>query len=434
MRHRLMPLNAALAVLVALPALAQEPLIVRYVTWMIVPPVKVAVESRPYGELHDDYTYRDQPAFRVLSLAGETLSVIDGRLGEITVIPAGDTRGGEREEAVLLRLEPGNNYSVPRPESDQFWYVATPDAPLNVVGGFEELYFWLPPGLSAGTVLCHAFSVGEAGRLMVTDLEGNLLGSLESDFNEPEALLFRVPEADRDAGTALRLSLLPPDKPEWTIDDARLWLGAEIPGLLAPNREALGAIPALAERLGIGTNWVLVRDFENANPIATVQWSQPVPAGAELPTYEVGLSDQQAVGGARSLRVALRLPEDMIGSQELKLFTEPLEVPGVAAVRFFLHGDGSGRRLTVRVRDATEEHHYVDAGAIDWHGWKTVVADFEHQTRSIAGGDENRRIDGPPVSVVLHIQHARGNPAESVLFVDDLAIIPPTATEEAKPQ
>jgi len=412
--------------LAALPALAQppaglptqEPLVVRYTTWMIVMgPTEVAIESRPYGALHDDYTYRDQPSYGVLSLEGETLQTLDGRLAETATLTVPGA------EPVLLRLCPGANYAVPRPVSGTYWYVATEDAPLNVVRGFEHLYFWVPPGLRAATIFCHAFSPGEAGRLVVSDMHGNEIASLESDFDEPEALTFRLTQTN-DEGETLRLSLLAPENPDWTLDDAKVWLGPEIPGLLAPTPEAQGAIPALASALGIDTDWTPLRDFEGANPIQTIQWSKLVEEGAALPAYDVALSDEQSFSGGRSLRVELRFPKDYADWQELKLFTEPLDVPSVRKVRFFLHGDNSGRRVIVRVRDSSVEHHYVDVGAIDWMGWKAVVADFEHATYSIAGGDENRQIDGPPISVVIQIQHGRDNPAHSVLYIDDMAVRP----------
>jgi len=413
-----------------MPVLAQgpgptdEPLVVRYTTWMVVPgPSQVSLESRPYGSLHDDYTYRDQPSWSVLSLTGEVLQRVDGTLGETATVAIPASAGG----AALLRLHPGANYAVARPVDprarDQWAFVATEDAPLNVVKGFELLYFWLPPGLTAGTVFCHAFSPGEAGRLVVSDLFGDELASLESDFNEPEAMVFSL-NAPNEEGRLLQLSLLAPRHPDWTIDDAAVWLGAELPGLLTPYWESVRQLGPMARLLGIDTDWTLLRDFEGANPIRTVQWSKLVEEGAALPAYDVALSDEQPFSGGRSLRVEMRFAEDYADWQELKLFTEPLDVPSVRKVRFFLYGDNSGRRMIVRVRDSSVEHHYVDVGAIDWTGWKAVVADFEHATYSIAGGDENRQIDGPPISVVIQIQHGRDNPAHSVLYIDDLAVRP----------
>ncbi len=418
MLHRLLIPSLVLWALAA-PAQAQQPPTVRYTTWMVVPGGSaIAVESRPYGSLHDDYTYRDQPTWSVLSLEGDVLERVDGKLGQTsTLAPAGP-------DPVLLRLQPGNNYAVPRPEAKQYWYVATPEAPLNVVRGFDALYFWLPPGLSAGTVLCHAFSPGEAGKLVVSDLDGNVLADLESDFNEPEALLFRAPSVEAPRGHLLQLSLLQPDNPDWTIDDAAVWLGPEIPGLLAPTAEAAAASRAISELVGIETDWTPLRDFEGEeSPIMTVQWSKLVEEGAEPPAYDVALSGEQSFGGEQSLRVQMRFPDDYAEPwQQLKLFTEPLEVSGIRKVRFFLLGDGSGRQMTVRVRDAGQEHHYVDVGAIDWTGWKAVVADFEHATRTISGGDENRQINGPTVNMVVQINHTRDNPTESVLYIDDLAV------------
>lgn len=409
---------ALLALIAALPAGAQEPPVLRYTSWMLLPPGEVSIASRPYGMTHEDFTYPDQPSFSVIALQGETLQAVDGRLGQTSTVAIPPDAG----ELALLRLTPGNNYAVPRPATERYWYIATPEAPLNTVGGFEELYFWLPPGLSAGTVFCHAFSVGEAGWLVVTDLEGALLGELESDFNEPEALLFRLPAATGPEGAVLRLALLAPRNPGWTVDDAKLWLGPEIPGLLAPNRAAAETIPHVAGLLGIATEWTLLRDFEGErSPITTIQWSRPVEEGAALPAYDVRLSDEQALSGRQSLRVELRFPEGPGDANELKLFTEPLEVASVRRLRFFLFGDGSGRNMIVRVRDAAQEHYYVNVGPIDWVGWKAVVADFTRPT-SISGGDENKRIDGPPVSVVVQIQHGRANPAQSVLFIDDLAV------------
>jgi hypothetical protein len=180
----------------------------------------------------------------------------------------------------------------------------------------------------------------------------------------------------------------------------------------------------MAERLGIEMDWRALRDFEvESSPIQTIQWSKLVEEGAELPAYDVSLSDERSFGGEQALRVQMRFPEDYAERwQELKLFTEPLEVESVRKVHFFLYGDGSGRALRVRVRDSSREHHYFSAGEIDWTGWKAVVADFENATMSIAGGDENKHIDGPTVNVVLQINHTGEMPLESVLYVDDLAV------------
>lgn len=411
-------LLATLILAASVSAWAQEPPIVRYTTWMMVPPAaRVEIESRPYGAHHDDYTYADQPTWSALNLDGDVVMRSDGRLGETSMLAVPD------DGPSLLRLNPGANYAVPRPQADDYWYIATPEAPLNVVGGFAALYFYVPPGLSAGTVFCHAFSPGEAGKLVVSDLDGNVLGSLESDFNEPEAMVFRL-QGENPDGAVVRLALVQPGNPDWSLDDAAVWLGLEIPGLLAPTPEAAMAGVEMAQKLGIEMDWRALRDFEGEkSPIQTIQWSKLVEEGAALPAYDVGLSDEQSFGGEQSLRVQMRFPEDYEERwQELKLFTEPLEVQSVRKVRFFMLGDNSGRAIKVRVRDASQEHHYFEAGTIDWTGWKAVVADFEHATMRVSGGDENKRIDGPTVNVVIQITHTDEMPLESVLYVDDLAV------------
>lgn len=401
----------------AFAASAEEPPIVRYTTWMLMEPGEVEIESRSYGTLHDDYVYRDQPTWSVLGLDGDVVQREDERLGQTTSMTV------EGTELALLRLHPGRNYAVPRPASDRYWYIATEEAPMSVVNGFEALYFLLPSGLNAGTIICHAFSPREAAKLVISDLEGNVLASYESDFLEPEAVLFHLPGSNPD-GTVLKLAMLEPENPDWFLDDATIWLSPEIPGLLAPTPESARRVSEIAPVLGIETDWMPLLDFEGErNPIRTIQWSRLVPEGLELPAYDVSLSDEEVFSGTQALRIEMRFPEDYEERwQELKLFTEPLEMDSVRRVRFFMHGDGSGRKLVVRIRDHYQEHHYVDAGTIDWNGWKAVVADFEHNTRATHGGDENKHIDGPTANVVLHIDHTADNPLESVLYVDDLTV------------
>jgi hypothetical protein len=111
-------------------------------------------------------------------------------------------------------------------------------------------------------------------------------------------------------------------------------------------------------------------------------------------------------------------------ANHLKIFTKPIEVGNLERVKFWLYGDGSGRKLTVRVRDQNNEHHYCPAGTINWKGWGEVTADFTKGLVTISGGDGNKRIDGPKVSLVIQIAHDQGQPTHSVYFVDDLAVSP----------
>jgi hypothetical protein len=76
------------------------------------------------------------------------------------------------------------------------------------------------------------------------------------------------------------------------------------------------------------------------------------------------------------------------------------------------------------VRDQNNEHHYCPVGAIGWKGWGEVTADFTRGTTAVSGGDGNKRIDGPKVSVVIHLGHEPGQPTQSVYYVDDLSVSP----------
>ena len=399
---------------IALPAVADTP-VLRYTTYLIVQvdgaPVTVTMHSRPYGGTAGDYTYTDQPTYRVIGASGSQLEDVDAALGSTSTVTVPASAG----KFALLELRPRNNYVVAEP-AGPYGIVATEHAPMNTSGGFERLHFLVPRGLDAGSIFLHAFSVGEAARAVVYDPDGNVATEVEDDFNEPMAVSFTVPPGQD--GRVWSLGLLPPRREDWTIDDCKVWLGPSLPGVLAPQ-------PDWAESLGrpFAVEWTPLLDFEGANPIRTVQWSQAVPEGATLPAYEVGLSDEKPHTGRQSLRVHLRFPDDL-ASQELKIFTADLPVQHLERVRLWIHGDGSGRRLIIRVRDSSQEHHYCQVGTIDWTGWGEIVADFVSGQVNISGGDENKHIDGPPVVLVIQIGHDRGQPIDSMIYIDDISISP----------
>ncbi len=399
--------------LAAMPAVAVTP-VLRYTTYLLVDttagPATVTMQSRSYGTAHGDFTYGDQPSYRVIGADGRQIEDVDGQLaGEMDVaVPASAGDFG------LVEVRPGANYALA--ESDRpYGIVATEHAPMNCVGGFERLYFFVPRGHTGGSVYLHAFSVGEAGRVVVHDPDGNVAVEVEDDFNEPAAVSFTVPEGMD--GRTWSLGLLKPERDDWDVDDCALWLSPSLSGLLFTN-------PDWAERLSapFATSWTPVLDFEGDSPVQTIQWSQKVADGQPQPTWDVAVSGENPHSGAQSLRVEMDLPEN-VARQELKLFTVPLPIEKVEKVCLWLYGDGSGRKLMLRVRDSSLEHHYYAAGTIDWVGWGELVGDFTHPS-DIAGGDENKRIDGPTVSVVLQIGHAAGQPVHSVYYVDDLGVSP----------
>ena len=397
-------------------ARADEPPILRYTSYVIVEvggkSAQVVLESHPYGTIHNDYTYKDPPSCAVIGAKGQTLDEVDGKLGSPMPLNIPPDAG----EFALIEARFGNNYCVAKPEGP-YGYIATETAPLNTVRGFERLYFFVPKGVDAASIFLHAFSVGEAARVLIYDPDGKAACEGEDDFNEPGGVSFQVP--DGQDGKVWSLSLVPPKNPKWKIDDCKVWLSGSLPGVLSPR-------PEWAERLSrpFVVTWRRVADFEGENPIATAQWDRPAEKGASLPSFDLKVTGEQPHTGKQSLRIEMTLPEQVASANQLKVFTKPLDVGKLERVKFWLFGDGSGRRLTVRVRDQDGEHHYFDAGAINWKGWSEVIADFTKGKTRSSGGDGNKQIEGPTASVVLQIGHEQGQPTRSVYYVDDLAVSP----------
>lgn len=403
-------------VLMGVGCLAAEPgVLLRYTTYLMVQPgpapVPVRLESRAYGDRHGDHVYSDSPEIALLDASGLALEESSGRLGETLTmaVPA------SAAPFVLLRLAPGGNYlqaSLAAPHA----MVATPSAPLHCVGGLSRQYFLVPRGVTTAAVWFHAISVGEAGRALVYRPDGALAAELEDDFNEPTPLEFQVPEGLD--GQVWSVVLEAPRRPEWRVDDCAIWLAATLPGLLSPE-------PAWAEALSrpLAMAWRTVMDFEGDDAGVTVQWDRAPPAGVEL-LGRAGVSTARPHRGRQSLRLEMALPEGYDGATMLKAFTRAVPAAGCRRVSFWFHGDGSGRQLQVRLRDAHGEHFHTPALPITWEGWRQVVVDVAGPGTVAAGGDGNQQVDGPEVVLVFQIRHAPGQPRQVVYDLDDVAVSP----------
>ncbi len=163
-------------------------------------------------------------------------------------------------------------------------------------------------------------------------------------------------------------------------------------------------------------------DFETDNP-----WSRiyPVPEQSQAGIAVVGaseLSDEQAHSGARSARLHVVTPVGPPERYNIKLFSQrlPYDRP-VRRISYWLYGDGSGRTARLRIRDASGEGFYDRPVTVDWTGWRQVVWDLDETPPTrIAGGDENRRQDGPIMELVVEIRIDA--PAEMTLYFDDLEV------------
>lgn len=397
------------------PLRADVPPLLRYTTYLLVEPpagqAQVRLKSVPYGALHQDYVYKDQPEYAVLDDRGSVVDLLEGKLGQETVLDLPQDAG----EFVLLKLQPRHNY-VQVDTAAPHALVATAHAPLNCVRGFERHYFYVPRGLSGAAIFFHAVSLREAGRALIYNPDGQVVAELEDDFQQPIPVNFSVPEGQD--GKVWSVALVAPRNPDWKLDDCQVWLGASLPGLLAPRAD-------WAERLSRrwAIEWRPVLGFEQARDHFSSQWDRPATGGPE-PTYEVKVSPEKPYRGEKSLRVAMTFPEGYNQPQMLKVFTAHFTAGAPRRVSFWLYGDNSGRKLQLRLRDQNQELFYAPPVTINWSGWGEVVADFGGLGVIIAGGDGNKTIDGPQVGLVFQLSHVPGQPLQSVYYIDNVAVSP----------
>ena len=169
-----------------------------------------------------------------------------------------------------------------------------------------------------------------------------------------------------------------------------------------------------------------VYDFEAHNPWGRVypQPSKSKAGQAVVATSE--LSTEQAHSGERSAKLSVALPPGPPATWLIKLFSLKFSYASpVAVMRFWLFGDGSGRRFRPRVRDRSGECFYGAMQAVDWSGWRQIAWDLAATPPvSIAHGDGNRQQDCPPIEIVLEIYAERQSEADGtfVLYVDDLEL------------
>lgn len=189
----------------------------------------------------------------------------------------------------------------------------------------------------------------------------------------------------------------------------------------AGGAAGVGIVQGEAEELEGGGRRI-VFDFEEENP-----WSRiyPVPEQSQGGIAVAGtseLTDEQAHSGTKSAKLQVTTPVAPPGGYNIKLFSQNLPFDReVRRLSFWLYGDGSGRGARPRIRDAGGESFYGTSFRIDWEGWRQLTWDLdETPPTNIAGGNENKRQDGPTMELVLEIDQPAGS--EMTLFFDDLAV------------
>ena len=236
----LAPLRLCAILCSALAAATQAETIVRYDTFLVFKAkpgetVPLRVESVPKAK----FTYGDVP--RVVVIDSKSRPAIEADLG------LGQTRVFQYQPATdglhALCLFSKNNVARAAIEGRPWAFVARAEAPLNVSRQCDPLHFAPPAGLKQFRIFVHAWSVGEAARVVVTDPDGNTALDTEGDYNKATAL--PVKPAKPTDGRPWRIDVLAPKTQGWGLDDVKLWLGPELQPLLCLEPEWLAEFEGL---------------------------------------------------------------------------------------------------------------------------------------------------------------------------------------------
>ena len=116
------------------------------------------------------------------------------------------------------------------------WAIVTLERPrLHTVKEIERLYFYVPMGLKDFNIFVNTTITGEGLTIKIFSPAGMAVHEEEVDYERAKRIEIEVPEgAD---GKAWGLSILQPDSPGLTLDDANLYLGTEVAPYLAKKPE-----------------------------------------------------------------------------------------------------------------------------------------------------------------------------------------------------
>lgn len=188
-----------------------------------------------------------------------------------------------------------------------------------------------------------------------------------------------------------------------------------------PRPVEKGVLPPGAVRTADGQAR-LTYDFEQENPWPLIYPEPAKSAAGVAVVHSTDLTTDQAHGARQAGRWTAKLPAGPPANFQLKLFSVKFAYPWpVVAVRFWLYGDGSGRRLRPRLRDASGECFYGPPQAMDFTGWREIAWDLKQTPpATITGGDGNKLLNVPPVELVLEVDAAADTTV--TLYVDDLTV------------
>lgn len=138
------------------------------------------------------------------------------------------------------------------------------------------------------------------------------------------------------------------------------------------------------------------------------------------PGCRASLAGEQTHAGARAVRVDYDFVADPPGLQYVGWATDLLLPPAATRFRVWVHGDGAGQIIALRLRDPGGETHQWRLGRADHTGWRQMTADIamlaEHW-----GGDEDGVI-GVPLRFDSLLVDSAVEPASGTIWFDDLSV------------
>lgn len=190
-------------------------------------PVTLTLRGMRHGT-----NYEDALQARLIAADGRVLTAavaLPGQSASLTFPAPADVRQA-------LELNSGWNLALAEFPADVTWALrAAVDRPLQTVGEWGPLFFWVPAGSTKVTLWVQADVTGEAARVQIRGPDGSVVVEGEEDFDQRTRIDAAVrPE---QAGKAWSIALLPCATKGWFTDDVWIELGPQVPGLLSPQLE-----------------------------------------------------------------------------------------------------------------------------------------------------------------------------------------------------
>lgn len=176
--------------------------------------------------------YQDIVRCRLIGADGAVISEERADPGSRLRLPVPKGRG----QRLALEINSGWNAGIADIPSGLPWACsARIGQPMQTVGEWGPLYFFVPDGTSKVALWINAGVPREAAHLVVRDPDGRVALDREDDFDERTKI--ELPVTPSQTGKPWSVSLIRCGRRGWHTDDVAFELGDNVPGLLAPRPE-----------------------------------------------------------------------------------------------------------------------------------------------------------------------------------------------------